>query len=318
MVRGTAESAGGPEIPRPPRNDLERRRTLIRRSVIGGLVVLCLVVFTAYFREGDAGGGPMHGAQRMAGSAVAPLQSVGSRVVQPFVDGWDWVTGLFDARGENEQLREENAALRAQVLAATDQAAEVARLRGLLRITDDVPSGYTPVIAAIVGRSPTNWYSRARLDTGTSDGVVVNSPVVAAAAPGSALVGVITQASRGSSVVTFITDSSTRVGATVDGSGGALGVLRPTVAGQLMLDGVPREFRVRDGAVVRTAGFVADMRLPSVFPRGIPVGQVAGAGSRDVDTFQTIQVTPYVDVRALSSVAVLTPRSAAARRRAEG
>lgn len=289
---------------------------LIRRSVIGGLVVLCLVVFTAYFRE--SGSGPMHGAQRMAGSAAAPLQSVGSRVVQPFVDGWDWVTGLFDARGEAERLREENAALRAQVLSSSDQAAEIARLRGLLRVTADVPGGYRPVVASIVGRSPTNWYSRARIDAGTSDGVVVNSPVVAAAAPGSALVGVITQASRGSSVVTFITDSSTRVGATVDGSGGALGVLRPTVAGQLMMDGVPREFRVRDGAVVRTAGFVADMRLPSVFPRGIPVGQVAGAGSRDVDTFQTIQVTPYVDVRALSSVAVLTPQSAAAKRRAEG
>ncbi len=301
---------------RPPHNGLDRRRTLIRRSVIGGLVVLCLIVFTAYFREG--GDGPMHGTQRLAGSAAAPLQSIGSRVVQPFVDGWGWVTGLFDARSEAERLREENAALRAQVLSSSDQTAEVARLRGLLRVTGDVPGGYRPVVASIVGRSPTNWYSRARIDAGTSDGVVVNSPVVAAAAPGSSLVGVVTQASRGSSVVTFITDSSTRVGATVDGSGGALGVLRPTVAGQLMMDGVPREFRVRDGAVVRTAGFVADMRLPSVFPRGIPVGQVAGAGSRDVDTFQTIQVTPYVDVRALSSVAVLTPLSAAAKRRAEG
>jgi rod shape-determining protein MreC len=284
--------------------------------VIGGLVVLCLIVFTVYFREGP--GGPMHGAQRMAGSTVAPLQAVGSRVVQPFVDAWGWVTGLVDARGENARLKDENAALRAQVLSATDQTAEVARLRGLLRVTGALPGGYRPVVASVVGRSPTNWYSRARLDAGTSDGVVVNSPVVAAASPGSALVGVITQASRGSSVVTFITDSSVRVGATVDGSGGALGVLRPTVAGQLMLDGVPREFRVRDGAVVRTAGFAADMRLPSVFPRGIPVGQVAGAGSRDVDTFQTIQVSPFVDVRTLASVAVLAPQSAAARRRAAG
>ena len=140
----------------------------------------------------------------------------------------------------------------------------------------------------------------------------------AAAAPGSSLVGVVTSASIGSSVVTFITDASTRVGATVDGSGGALGVLRPTVGGQMMMDGVPREFRVRDGGVVRTAGFVADMRLPSVYPRGIPIGQVAGAGSQPVDTFQTIQVTPFVDVRTLSSVAVLTPRSPAAKRRAEG
>lgn len=284
--------------------------------MIGGLVAVCLILFTVYFREGADG--PGHGTQQLAGAAVAPLQSIGSRAVQPFRDGWEWVTGFVDARGENERLTEENRALRAQVLAATDQAAEVARLRALLRITDDVPGGYTPVVASIIGRSPTSWYSRARIDAGTGDGVVVNSPVVAAAASGSSLVGVITSASVGSSVVTFITDSSTRVGATVDGSGGALGVLRPTVGGQLMMEGVPRDFRVRDGAVVRTAGFVANMRLPSVFPRGIPVGQVAGAGSREVDTFLTVQVTPFVDVRTLSSVAVLTPRSAAARRRAEG
>lgn len=279
-------------------------------------MAVCLILFTVYFREG--GDGPAHGTQRLAGSVVAPMQSIGNRVVQPFVDGWDYVAGLFSARSENDRLREENAALRAQVLAATDQAAEVARLRALLRVTDDVPGGYTPVVASIIGRSPSNWYSRARIDAGTNDGVVVNSPVVAAAAPGSSLVGVITSASIGSSVVTFITDSATRVGATVDGSGGALGVLRPTVGGQLMMDGVPREFRVRDGAVVRTAGFVADMRLPSVYPRGIPIGQVAGAGSQPVDTFQTIQVAPFVDVRTLSSVAVLTPRSPAAKRRAEG
>jgi len=279
-------------------------------------VAVCLILFTVYFREG--GDGPAHGTQRLAGTVVAPLQSVGSRIVEPFTGAWDWVTGLFDARSENERLTEENAALRAQVLAAADQAAEVARLRALLRITDDVPGGYKPVVASIIGRSPTNWYSRARIDAGTNDGVVVNSPVVAASAPGSSLVGVITSASGGSSVVTFITDSSTRVGATVDGSGGALGVLRPTVGGQLMLDNVPRDFRVRDGAVVRTAGFVADLRLPSVFPRGIPIGQVAGAGSQPVDTFLTIQVTPFADVRELSSVAVLTPQSAAAKRRAEG
>lgn len=301
---------------RPPRSDLQRRRMLIRRSVIGGLVVVCLVLFTAYFREG--GSGPAHGVQQAAGGAVAPLQSIGSRAAQPFREGWDWVTGLFSARGEADRLRDENAALRARVLAATDQAAEVARLRALLRLADDVPAGYAPVLASVVGRSPTNWYSRARIDAGTGEGVVVNSPVVAAAAPGSALVGVVTSSQPGSSVVTFITDSSTRVGATVDGSGGALGVLRPTVGGQLTLGGVPREFRVRDGAVVRTAGFVADMRLPSVYPRGIPVGQVAGAGSRPVDTFQTVQVVPFADVRALATVAVLTPRSPAARRRALG
>jgi len=289
---------------------------MIRRGIIGGLIAVCLIVFTAYFRE--SGGGPLHGAQQMAGTAVMPLQSISSRAVQPFRDGWGWVTGLFDARGENEDLKAQNAALQARVLALSDQSAEIARLKALLRINDGVPGGYTPVNASIIGRSPSNWYARATLDAGTSDGVVVNSPVVAGAAPGAALVGLITQTSALSSTVTFFTDPSIRIGATVDGSGGALGVLRPTVGGQLTMDGVPRDYRVQEGSIVRTAGFSAQASLPSVFPRGIAIGQVAGSGSRDVDTFQTIQVTPYVDVRALSAVAVLTPQSAAARRRAAG
>ena len=276
---------------------------MIRRGVIGGLIALCLIVFTVYFRE--SGSGPLHGAQQMAGSAAMPLQSITERATQPFRDGWSWVTGLVDARGQNEDLKAQNAALQARVLALSDQSAEIARLRTLLRIDGSVPSGYKSVVASVVGRSPTNWYARATLSAGTSDGIVVNSPVVSGAAPGAALVGIITEA-------------SIRVGATVDGSGGALGVLRPTVGGQLMMGGVPRDFRVKPGGIVRTAGFSADLRLPSVFPRGIAVGLVAGVGSRDVDTFQTIQVTPYVDVRTLADVAVLTPQSAAARRRAAG
>ena len=289
---------------------------MIRRGVIGGLIALCLIVFTVYFRE--SGSGPLHGAQQMAGSAAMPLQSITERATQPFRDGWSWVTGLVDARGQNEDLKAQNAALQARVLALSDQSAEIARLRTLLRIDGSVPSGYKSVVASVVGRSPTNWYARATLSAGTSDGIVVNSPVVSGAAPGAALVGIITEASAFTSVVTFITDASIRVGATVDGSGGALGVLRPTVGGQLMLGGVPRDFRVKPGGIVRTAGFSTDLRLPSVFPRGIAVGLVAGVGSRDVDTFQTIQVTPYVDVRTLADVAVLTPQSAAARRRAAG
>lgn len=289
---------------------------MIRRGVIGGLIALCLIVFTVYFRE--SGSGPLHGAQQMAGSAAMPLQSITERASQPFRDGWSWVTGLVDARGQNEDLKAQNAALQARVLALSDQSAEIARLRTLLRIDGSVPSGYKSVVASVVGRSPTSWYARATLSAGTSDGIVVNSPVVSGAAPGSALVGIITEASAFTSVVTFITDASIRVGATVDGSGGALGVLRPTVGGQLMMGGVPRDFRVKPGGIVRTAGFSADLRLPSVFPRGIAVGLVAGVGSRDVDTFQTIQVTPYVDVRTLVDVAVLTPQSAAARRRAAG
>jgi rod shape-determining protein MreC len=299
-----------------PNSSLHRRRILVRRTVLIALVVLSLGLFTAYFREG--GSGALHSVQDAAGAVVAPVQSVAKGAVEPFQDAWGWLTGLVDARGERSRLEQENAALRERVLALSDQTDEIARLRAQARLFDDPVSGYKPVSAAIVGRSPTSWYSRARLSVGTDDGVVVNSPVVAGRRRGAALVGVITAATAGSSTVSFITDGQTRVGAFVEGSGGGLGILEATTAGQLRLAGVPREFKVQDGAVVRTAGFKADMRLPSIYPRGIPVGQVVGAGARPVDVQQTIQVTPYVDVRTLTSVAVLAPVSVAARRRAAG
>ena len=289
---------------------------MMRRGIIGGLIAVSLIMFTMYFREGTSG--PLHGVQQVGGTAAMPAQSIGSRVTQPFQDAWGWVAGLFDARGQNEELKAQNAALQQRVLALSDQSAEIARLRAQLKADDSVPGGYTPVNASVIGRSPTSWYSRASLDAGSNDGIVVNSPVVAGGGPGAALVGVVTEASPLTSTVTFLTDPSVRIGATVDGSGGALGVLRPTVGGQLMMDGVPRDFGVQAGSIVRTAGFSAGLNLPSVFPRGIAIGQVAGSGSRAVDTFQTIQVSPYVDVRTLSEVTVLTPTSAAAKRRAEG
>ena len=76
-------------------------------------------------------------------------------MVQPFQDAWGWVTGLFDARGQNEDLKAQNAALQQRVLALSDQSAEIARLRSELKVDDAVPGGYTPVNASIIGRSPT-------------------------------------------------------------------------------------------------------------------------------------------------------------------
>ena len=54
----------------------------------------------------------------------------------------------------------------------------------------------------------------------------------------------------------------------------------------------------------------------------IPAPGANSSGSkfkrRSYTPIADINVTPFVDVRALSSVAVLTPQSAAAKRRAEG
>ena len=45
----------------PATTGIARRRANLRRGIIAGLVILCLALFTVYFRESDEG--PLHGAQ---------------------------------------------------------------------------------------------------------------------------------------------------------------------------------------------------------------------------------------------------------------
>ena len=42
------------------------------------------------------------------------------------------------------------------------------------------PQGTQPVTARVIARSPTVWYSSIKIDKGSSDGVRVNQPVIAA------------------------------------------------------------------------------------------------------------------------------------------
>ena len=297
---------------------LARKRGNLRRGVIAALVVLCVVVFTAYFRESS--GGPLHGLQDGAARAVTPAQGVTTDALAPFRDAWEWVVDLRDAQARADRLEQENSMLQAQAIENRAQAEEVERLRGLAGVGGGL-AGYDRVVGEVVGRSVTNWYQGARIDVGSEKGIVVNSPVLALGkdgkAPAGALAGVVAAVRNGSSDVRFLTDGRTEVGATVQEAGSPPGLLRSTTPGQLQLTGVPREFPVREGQVVLTAGF-SGLGLPSVYPRGIPIGRVTGVGLREVDVQQTIQVTPFVDPRSLRYVVVLAPTSDEARRRAVG
>lgn len=283
------------------------------------LVTVSVGLFTGYFREGP--GGSLHGVQATVGGVVAPLQSFASKAVQPVRDGWNWLGSLVDARDRAARLAKENARLQEQVLASRDNAIALADAQRLAGIVDDLPTGYKRVNADIIGVSTNVHYARARVDVGTADGVVDNSPVIVAGdGPQAVLVGVISNAAAHSADVQFVTDRGTAVGAYVVDEGAPSGLLTAIEDGQLLLRNVPRAFRVRRGDIVKTSGFVDpdNSTNASLYPRGIAIGSVQSVGREEADTFQTIQVTPLVDVRPLARVVVLAPVSDAAKRRAAG
>jgi rod shape-determining protein MreC len=292
---------------------LAQRRAMARRVIIGVLVLVCVISITVYGRETNSGA--LHRLQDGAGTVVTPIQDGVSRAVQPVRNAWGWLSGLVSARDRAAHLAQENQLLRGELVQLQFNAEEGPRIAKVVGLGTEWRADYSQVPAMIIVRSPSPWYAQARIDKGTNDGVVVNSPVLAAGDVGTGLVGVITQAGPISSVVSFISDPQTSVGVTIVGASGAIGLLQPTAPGAFQITGIPVTYPVATGDPVLTAGF-SQAGLQSIYPRGIPIGVVQGVGHRAVDVQQTVQLVPFVNTDSLAYVVVLAPKSALAKQRA--
>jgi rod shape-determining protein MreC len=279
-------------------------RTVSARLVAIVLVFLSLALITVYFRESS--GGPLHGAQRIGLSILMPFEVAGERIARPFRDAAGWASDLFQAKSENERLREQLESIRKQLIAEQTAARENARLRELLAFVDGptFPDEYRGVVTRVVARPPSAYNQAVLVAAGSSSGITENSPVVTE----DGLVGLVTDVTSNGARVTLLTDQSSAVSAIVLQSGAA-GVVRhgPSDSGALSLDRVPKDDLVNEGDLVVTAGWRSG-RLESLYPRGIPIGTVESVGQQDVDLYKRIQVAPLVDFDTLAEVIVLVAK----------
>ena len=275
-----------------------------RRAALAVFVGMSIVLLTAYF--GESGGGVLHALQKGTQEVLAPIETGASRALKPVRDLAGWFGDTLDAKDQNEKLRDEVEALRQQVAEAQTAKRDAAQLRALVNLQDEpgFPQGTEPVTARVIARSPTVWYSSIKIDKGSSDGVRVNQPVIAAGG----LAGKVTRVTGGNAEVTLITDASSAVSAQVVPNG-ASGVVKPEVGKpeDLILDLLGGGKRVTEGTTVVTSGF-SSSRLESLFPRGIPIGRVREAELEEIDLYQRVHVDPFADLRRIDFVQVLTER----------
>jgi rod shape-determining protein MreC len=120
------------------------------------------------------------------------------------------------------------------------------------------------------------------------------------------LAGKVTLTTPNNSQVTLITDSNSAVTARVN-PGGATGVVEPNVGNpnDLQLDYLERGTQIAKGQMVVTAGFSSG-NLGSIFPPGIPIGQITRATVEEQQAYQRVHLEPFADLRDMSFVKVLT------------
>jgi rod shape-determining protein MreC len=303
--RSARSAALGVTVRRMPPTRLSPRGAgaLRRRLTVGVLVLAALVLITLSFRSGEDGS--LSGVQSAGTSVLRPFAVAVERVAEPFRDAYDWMDSLLSARSEAERLRKENEELRQRVIQSEFALQENAYLRRLLEYRGGArfPRDFAGVAAAVIGRPSAAFAQAIAVDAGSSDGVRVNDAVVTP----DGLVGLVTRVTSGTARIQLLTDQQAAVSA-IDLQTQAAGIVRHARGTRetLVLDRVRKADVVKIGHEIVTAGWRTN-GFSSLYPRGIPIGEVTSVGQTDTDFFQQVQIDPYVDFGALDAVLVLVP-----------
>jgi rod shape-determining protein MreC len=270
-----------------------------RRVVLALLVVLSLILLTAYF--GEAPGGRLHSVQRGFLTVISPIQDGANKALKPVRDMFGWFGNTLHAKSQNAELRKQVDKLRREVVAERVDQQSYRELTGMFHLDNQLSvSDYRPVTATVVGKTPNIWYSTVTIDKGTAAGVQVEDPVI----NGEGLVGKVTLAASDGAQVSLITDSSMGVSARI-GASAATGIVQPKVGdpNDLLLQYLPANTVANSGEYVFTSGTVSSPD-DSLYPRGIPIGQVTSVDEESA--YKSVNVHPLANLRNLDVVQVLT------------
>jgi rod shape-determining protein MreC len=262
-----------------------------------------LVLITVSFRSSA-----LDGVQGTAVGILRPFEVAADRVSRPFRDSINWGRGLVHAKSENQRLRSQIQSLRQQLSLDEGAVQQNVRLKAALNYRGLPSMANFQRVHAQVAVNPQGAIDQTvAITAGTSDGVRVGSVVIDPVTGG--LVGTVDRALSSESRVTLLTDTQSAATSIDLQSPTAVGIIQPSGGGSdaLALALVPKAKVIRVGDTIVTAGSLGKGSLPSIFPRGIPVGTVTSQKNSDVNPFKNVQVRPLVDFSSLQSVIVLVP-----------
>ncbi|MFA5853810.1 MAG: rod shape-determining protein MreC [Patescibacteria group bacterium] len=197
---------------------------------------------------------------------------------------------------ENDALRAENADLSVEVARLTTVQEENEELEKLLGYAKQQKK--TPVVARVLARTPEAGTHTILLDRGTDDGVAPDMPVVAA---DGVLIGKIFKAERTTSIALLLTDTRSRVGASVQNSVRTQGVVQGKRGLSLEMRLIPQNEELTTGDMIITSG------IEPMTPRGLLIGRITAVETQEKSPFKTATISSPIALDRLDVVAIPFP-----------
>jgi len=262
------------------------RKTVMIAGVIALIAINIIALSVASDRY------PFLGFGRFAHAIVSPIQKGVTGTVRFLQHQWESYFHLVSVSAENEKLRRELGAARAQLNHYRETLLANVRLQNLLKFRSAVEGRV--VAAQVIGRGTSPWFQSVFIDKGSSAGLTKGMPVVVS----EGVVGQIVGVAPGYARVMLIVDQNSGLDALVQRTR-ARGIVQGSSGGTCRFKYVLRKEDVRVGDVVISSG------LDHVFPKGVRVGRISGVERRNSGIFQDVILVPSVDFEKLEEVLVM-------------
>lgn len=252
------------------------------------LIFLSLLVFSSNLGRPRS----WNPATKLLIEVLAPVQKLIKNSITFTEDLWFKYFDLVDTHEENKRLKVEIDRLKMENSRYRESLATNKRLQLLLNFKNTIEQSV--LAAQVIGHGSSGWFRSVFVDKGQDEGVKINMPVVNS----EGVVGHVVNIAYKYSEVLLLNDQNSAVDCIIQRSRDS-GIVKGLSSKMCILDNVLKTSDVRKGDVVITSG------LDRVFPKGIPVGEVAGVKDIPGELFKSIHITPFVDFSKLEEVLIL-------------
>ena len=235
--------------------------------------------------------------RRWTVALVTPIERVTHGASLHTRNVWDDYIALRGARQQNQQLKQEITRLREEQAAFAEDAAQGRRLEAVLGFQQRYIT--KTVAAQVIGTSGTDRSHVLYIDKGLADGLRADQAVITPYG----VVGKLRDVFAHNAQLLLINDSSSGAGVLLE-SLRIRGIIRGTASGQVQINNLTPDARIKPGEEVVTSGG------DQVFPRGLPVGTIESiAPDPQHQPYTAITIKPAADLNQLEEVLVITGTS---------
>mgnify|MGYP003338639332 CR=1 FL=1 len=265
------------------------------RLLLVMLIVSSLLLITLDLR----GVAVVSGIRSGVGTALSPVETAGSWVVTPFKNFFSDLIHLGRTRSTINNLKEENAKLRAEIVQQQNAKGQSKQLQAALDLAGR--ASWKTVSAKVLAQGSTISFTHTvTINQGSRAGIKPNLTVV----NGSGLVGVVKSVFPNSSIVLLASDPSFKIGVRV-ARNQSIGILSGQGSNSGILELLDNTAKLKKNDVLLSRG----SNNNSPFVPGVPVGIIKKSSDSTNSVSQVADITFYANLNALGVVSVILKAS---------